>query len=142
MDDNAGIMKSFRDRLRDEIVVFDGGVGTYLYEKGIYIHTCFDELNLTNADIVAQVHRDYVNAGADVVETNTFGANQFKLAQHGLEKKVYEINRRGAELALAATEGKANAPRAASTAARIASPKAPPGGGTFPNNRPQCLRRR
>ena len=83
MDDNAGIMKSFRDRLRDEIIVFDGGVGTYLYEKGIYVNTCFDELNLTNPDIVSQVHRDYVNAGADVVETNTFGANQFKLAQHG-----------------------------------------------------------
>ena len=107
MDDNAGIMKSFRDRLRDEIIVFDGGVGTYLYEKGIYVNTCFDELNLTNPDIVSQVHRDYVNAGADVVETNTFGANQFKLAQHGLEKKVYEINKRGAELAVAAAQGKA-----------------------------------
>lgn len=98
-------MKSFRDRLRDEIVVFDGGVGTYLYEKGIFINTCFDELNLTNPDIVLQVHRDYVSAGADVIETNTFGANQFKLAPHGLEPKVYEINRRGAELAVTAAKG-------------------------------------
>jgi homocysteine S-methyltransferase len=92
-------MKSFRERLRNEVIVFDGGVGTYLYEKGIYINTCFDELNLTNPDLVAEVHRDYVNAGADVIETNTFGANRFKLAPHGLETKVYEINRRGAEIA-------------------------------------------
>jgi methionine synthase I (cobalamin-dependent)/5,10-methylenetetrahydrofolate reductase len=92
-------MKSFRERLRNEVIVFDGGVGTYLYEKGIYINTCFDELNLTNPDLVAEVHRDYINAGADVVETNTFGANRFKLAPHGLETKVYEINRKGAEIA-------------------------------------------
>ncbi len=92
-------MKSFRERLQNEVIVFDGGVGTYLYEKGIYINTCFDELNLTNADLVGEVHRDYINAGADVVETNTFGANRFKLAPHGLEAKVYEINRTGAEIA-------------------------------------------
>ncbi len=100
-------MKDFRTRLRDEIIVFDGGVGTYLYEKGIYVNTCFDELNLINPDIVSEVHRDYVNAGADVVETNTFGANQFKLAPHGLDKKVYEINKRGAEIAKAATKDRA-----------------------------------
>ncbi len=95
-------MKDFRARLQDqEIVVFDGGVGTYLYEKGFYVNTCFDELNLVNPDIVSEVHRDYVNAGADIIETNTFGANAFKLAPHGLEKKVYDINRRGAELAKA-----------------------------------------
>jgi methionine synthase / methylenetetrahydrofolate reductase(NADPH) len=93
------VMKSFRERLQSEVIVFDGGVGTYLYEKGIYINTCFDELNLTNPDLVAEVHRDYVNAGADVIETNTFGANRFKLAPHGLETKVYDINRKGAEIA-------------------------------------------
>ena len=92
-------MKSFRERLHNEVIVFDGGVGTYLYEKGVYINTCFDELNLTNPDLVGEVHRDYVNAGADVIETNTFGANRFKLAPHGLETKVYEINRKGAEIA-------------------------------------------
>ena len=100
-------MKDFRARLRDEIIVFDGGVGTYLYEKGIFINTCFDELNLVNPDIVTEVHRDYVNAGADVIETNTFGANQFKLAPHGLEKRVYEINRRGAEIAKAVAKDRA-----------------------------------
>ncbi len=92
-------MRTFRERLKDEIIVFDGGVGTYLYEKGIFINTCFDELNLINPDIVSEVHRDYVNAGADVIETNTFGANRFKLAPHGLETKVYEINLKGAQLA-------------------------------------------
>jgi homocysteine S-methyltransferase len=92
-------MKAFRDRLQNEVIVFDGGVGTYLYEKGIYINTCFDELNLTNPDLVAEIHREYVQAGADVIETNTFGANRFKLAGHGLESRVYDINRKGAEIA-------------------------------------------
>ena len=100
-------MSDFRERLQREVLVFDGGVGTYLYEKGIFINTCFDELNLTNPDLVAQVHRDYVLAGADVVETNTFGANRFKLTPHGLEARTAEINRRGAEIAKGAAGEKA-----------------------------------
>ena len=93
-------MKGFRERLQNnEVLVFDGGVGTYLYEKGIFINTCFDELNLTNPDIVSEVHRDYAGAGADVIETNTFGANRFKLAPHGLEPRVHDINMKGAQLA-------------------------------------------
>ncbi|MGB2960607.1 MAG: bifunctional homocysteine S-methyltransferase/methylenetetrahydrofolate reductase [Bacteroidota bacterium] len=92
-------MKGFRNRLQKEVIVFDGGVGTYLYEKGIYVNTCFDELNLTNPDLVSQVHEEYVKAGADVIETNTYGANHFKLSPHGLESKTYEINLKGAELA-------------------------------------------
>jgi homocysteine S-methyltransferase len=92
-------MKGFRERLQKEVIVFDGGVGTYLYEKGIFINTCFDELNLTNPDIVREVHRDYVNAGADVIETNTFGANRFKLSAHGLENRVHELNLKGAQIA-------------------------------------------
>lgn len=92
-------MKPFRERLGKEVILFDGGVGTYLYEKGIFINTCFDELNLINPDIVSEVHRDYVNAGADVIETNTYGANRFKLAAHGLETKVHEVNLKGAQIA-------------------------------------------
>ena len=103
----AEILKPFRERLRSDVIVFDGGVGTYLYEKGIYINTCFDELNLANPDLVAEVHRDYIEAGADVVETNTFGASRFRLAPHGLEKKVREINLRGAEIAKRAAAGRA-----------------------------------
>ena len=95
-------MTGIRERLREnEVIVFDGGVGTYLYEKGVFINTCYDELNLTNPDIVTEVHREYVTAGADVIETNTFGANRFRLAAHGLEKKAYEIAKRGAQLAKA-----------------------------------------
>jgi methionine synthase I (cobalamin-dependent)/5,10-methylenetetrahydrofolate reductase len=92
-------MQRFRDRLERDVIVFDGGTGTYLYEKGIFINTCYDELNLTNPDIVTEVHRDYLKAGADVLETNTFGANRFKLTSYGLEAKVHEINFRGAQLA-------------------------------------------
>jgi len=92
-------MKGFRERLQKEVIVFDGGVGTYLYEKGVFINTCFDELNLTNPDIVTEVHRDYVSAGADVIETNTFGANRFKLTPYGLENRVHDINRKGAQIA-------------------------------------------
>lgn len=94
-------MKSFRERLGNEVIVFDGGIGTYLYEKGVFINTCFDELNLTNADLIRSVHKEYIEAGADVIETNTFGANYFKLEPHGLGEKVYEINKTGAELAKA-----------------------------------------
>ncbi|MFN8607235.1 MAG: bifunctional homocysteine S-methyltransferase/methylenetetrahydrofolate reductase [Vulcanimicrobiota bacterium] len=99
--------KSLRDRLQQEIIVFDGGMGTSLYDKGIFINTCFDELNLTNADLVREVHREYVAAGSDVIETNTFGANRFKLAAHGLEKRVHDVNEAGARLAVSAAGEKA-----------------------------------
>jgi methionine synthase I (cobalamin-dependent)/5,10-methylenetetrahydrofolate reductase len=92
-------MKDFRTTLQQQVIVFDGGMGTYLYEKGIFINTCFDELNITNGGLVAQVHREYIGAGADCIETNTFGANRFKLAPFGLEAKVHDINRLGAHLA-------------------------------------------
>ena len=97
-------MKSSRERLGNELILFDGGTGTYLYEKGIYINRCFDELNLTNPELVTEVHCDYINAGADIIETNTFGANSFKLTPHGLGNKVYEINLRGAKLAKTAAK--------------------------------------
>ena len=100
-------MKGFKERLHNDIIVFDGGVGTCLYDKGIFINTCFDELNLINPDLVREVHRDYLQAGVDVIETNTFGANRFKLAAHGLEKKVHEVNLKGAQIAVAAADGKA-----------------------------------
>lgn len=92
-------MKSFKERLQNEIIVFDGGTGTYLYDKGVFINRCFEELNITNPELVKEVHRDYINAGADVIETNTFGANRYRLAVHGLESKVYELNYKSAQLA-------------------------------------------
>jgi len=74
-------------------------MGTMLYSKGVYLNCCFDELNLANPDLVAEVHRAYVAAGADIIETNTFGANRHKLRGFGLESKVAEVNRAGAHLA-------------------------------------------
>jgi len=81
------------------VLLFDGGMGTLLYAKGVYINRCFDELNISAPDLVAECHRGYVEAGCDVVETNTFGANRPKLKGHGLEDSLEEINRKGAELA-------------------------------------------
>ncbi len=70
-------------------------MGTMLYAKGIYINTCFDELNLTGPGLVREVHAEYVKAGVDIIETNTFGANRFKLKKYGLDDKVAAINGAG-----------------------------------------------
>ncbi len=86
----------------ERIVVFDGAMGTMLYAKGIFINQCYDELNVRAPDLVSEVHRAYVKAGAEVLETNSFGANRVKLGQYGLERQVSELNRRAAELARAA----------------------------------------
>ena len=93
-------MKDFREVIAaDRVYLFDGAMGTMLYSRGIYINRCYDELNLTNADLVLNVHRDYVKAGADIVESNTYGANRVKLAGYGLEDKIADINRAGVRLA-------------------------------------------
>ena len=81
------------------VLVCDGAMGTMLYARGIFLNRCFDELNLTQPDLVAEVHREYVRAGADVIETNTFGANRFKLANFGLADKTRAINLQGARIA-------------------------------------------
>jgi homocysteine S-methyltransferase len=102
----AGV-KPFRERLAEGTVVFDGAMGTMLYARGVFLNRCFDELNLSNPGLVRQVHEEYVEAGADVVETNTFGAHRFKLGPHGLEAQVRKINREGARLAREAARGRA-----------------------------------
>src|SRR3990172_3824900 len=89
----------FRQRLEKKVVVCDGAMGTMLYAKGIALTRCFDELNLTMPQLVKEVHVGYVKAGADVVETNTFGANRFRLQKFNLDDKVREINPAGARLA-------------------------------------------
>jgi homocysteine S-methyltransferase len=81
------------------IVVFDGAMGTMLYAKGVFINQCYDELNVRSPALVRGVHDEYVQAGAEVLETNSFGANRAKLAQYGLESQVAELNRRAAQLA-------------------------------------------
>lgn len=93
-------MKDFRQLLSSEgIFVFDGAMGTRLYDKGIYINRSYDELNLVNPDLVFEVHKEYVGAGADVIETNTFGALRPKLKPYGLESKLREINMAAVKLA-------------------------------------------
>jgi homocysteine S-methyltransferase len=77
-------------------------MGTMLYSKGIFINRCYDELNLSQPELVASVHQEYVKAGAEILETNTFGANSFRLARHGCQARVVEINRVGVELARSA----------------------------------------
>ena len=94
------------ERLLDpaQIVLFDGAMGTELYARGVFINQCYDELCLRAPELVRAVHAEYVAAGAEVLETNTFGANRLKLAQYGLETQVAAINRRGAELAREAAD--------------------------------------
>jgi methionine synthase I (cobalamin-dependent)/5,10-methylenetetrahydrofolate reductase len=90
---------SFLDMIAEHVVLFDGAMGTMLYERGIFINRCFDEVNLSNPSMVERIHREYIEAGADVIETNTFGANRYKLKPHGLEERTSEINRQGAKIA-------------------------------------------
>ena len=93
--------RKFIQRLQqtDRPIVTDGAMGTLLHERGVEIDSCFDELNLTQPAMVGEIHRDYIQAGADVIKTNTFGANRTKLERHGLEERVKEVNAAAVELA-------------------------------------------
>jgi methionine synthase / methylenetetrahydrofolate reductase (NADH) len=91
-------------RLTAAPLLCDGAMGTLLYSRGVSLDACFDVLNLNHPRLIQSIHADYIAAGADCVETNTFGANRFKLAVHGLEGQVREINRRGAATARDARE--------------------------------------
>jgi methionine synthase I (cobalamin-dependent)/5,10-methylenetetrahydrofolate reductase len=83
----------------ERIMVADGAMGTMLYARGVFINQCYDELNVRSPELVLDVHRAYVKAGAELLETNSFGANRLKLAQYGLENHVAEFNRRASEIA-------------------------------------------
>lgn len=101
-------MSTFLELLADgRPHLFDGAMGTMLYQRGVFINRCYDELNLLDPGLVRDVHRAYVQAGAELLETNTFGANRIKLGEHGLEAQVREINARAAELAREAAAGRA-----------------------------------
>ena len=89
----------FLQELDNRVLVCDGAMGTMLYARGIFLNRSFDELNLTQPDLVAEVHKEYARAGADVIETNTFGANRVKLAAFGLADRVHAINAQGAKIA-------------------------------------------
>jgi len=92
-------MLAFLKKLEQGTLVVDGAMGTMLHARGVSFDKCFDELNLVNPVAVADIHREYIEAGAQLILTNTFGANRFKLSKHGLEDNVAEINRAGVELA-------------------------------------------
>src|SRR5437868_2681642 len=93
-------MHTFQDLLdSDRSYIFDGAMGTMLYSKGIYINRSYDELNMVAAGLVREGHSEYVRAGADIIETNTFGANVNKLQPYGLEADAHEINVKAARIA-------------------------------------------
>jgi len=89
----------FRDRLEARALVADGAMGTMLYSRGVFINRCYDELNLSSPDMVIGVHLDYVKAGAEILEANTFGANRMRLDSFGIADKLRDINRAGIRLA-------------------------------------------
>lgn len=92
-------MKDFLSQLGERVLLFDGGMGTELYRRGIFINKCFEETNLSAPELVKQIHIDYINAGAQAIETNTFGANRFKLKRFNIQDKLYDIVLAGAKLA-------------------------------------------
>jgi methionine synthase I (cobalamin-dependent)/5,10-methylenetetrahydrofolate reductase len=91
--------QSFSEALDDRVLVCDGAMGTMLYAKGVFINKSFDALNLSQPDLVLDVHQQYVRAGADIIETNTFGANRIKLGSFDLADSLLAINQAGARLA-------------------------------------------
>ncbi|MGB5106797.1 MAG: bifunctional homocysteine S-methyltransferase/methylenetetrahydrofolate reductase [Candidatus Zixiibacteriota bacterium] len=86
-------------RLKQGAILGDGAMGTYLYTRGVSFNHCFDHLNITNPQLVGSVHDEYISAGSELIESNTYGTNRLKLAQHGLENFVREINYRGVKIA-------------------------------------------
>lgn len=93
-------MQDFIQAIADEhVYLFDGAMGTMLYSKGVFINKCYDELNLRNGEIVLEVHKQYVRAGAEILETNTYGANRVKLRTFGIEEELQAINAKGVEIA-------------------------------------------
>jgi methionine synthase / methylenetetrahydrofolate reductase(NADPH) len=97
-------MRPFSEIFADRPVLADGAMGTLLISRGIFINRCFDELNLSDPALILSVHEEYLQAGAEIVETNTFGANRFRLDRHGLGDKVRDINLAGVKLARQAAE--------------------------------------
>ena len=97
--------QEFRDQLARRVIVADGAMGTMLYSRGVFINRCFDELNLSSPDLVRQIHQEYVKAGAEILETNTFGATRQRLGAFGFAEKLKAINQAGVRLAREAANG-------------------------------------
>ena len=97
--ENSMMANEFLKKLEAQPLICDGAMGTMIYAKGIPFERCFDELNLSRPALIAEIHRAYIDAGAQVIETNTFGANHYKLGEQGLAHKMIEINQAGVRLA-------------------------------------------
>ncbi len=97
-------MIPFENYLKENLVLLDGAMGSLIYERGVFIDKCYDELNLSRPELIRSIHEDYVRSGAKVIETNTYGANRHKLKSHNLLDQMELINRRGVEIALEAAE--------------------------------------
>src|ERR1700752_5433073 len=97
-------MSSFPEIFDSRPVLAGCGLGTVLYARGVFINRCYDELNLSDPNLILSIHEDYLQAGAEILETNTFGANRFRLTRHGLASKVAEINAAGVKLARQAVD--------------------------------------
>src|SRR5947208_889804 len=122
------LRSAFLDRLASGTpVLFDGGMGTQLYGHGVPYHRCFDELNLLQPDLVQSIHRAYIAAGAEVIETNTFAANRVALAAYGLEQRARDINFRGVKVAREAREVSGEDVFLAGSVSSIGQPLAPIG---------------
>ena len=92
-------MIAFEEYFKENLVLLDGAMGSLIYEKGVFIDKCYDELNLSRPDLIRSIHDEYLQAGAKVIETNTYGANRFKLKSHNLLEEIEEINITGVTLA-------------------------------------------
>jgi methionine synthase I (cobalamin-dependent)/5,10-methylenetetrahydrofolate reductase len=117
----------FLERLDQGALLADGAMGTQLYARGVPFDQCFDALNLTRPDLVRQIHLDYIASGAELIETNTFGANRFKLAQHALAHRLSDINRAGAALARETADASGRPVFVAGSMGPIGRPMAPLG---------------
>ncbi len=89
----------FKNRLQEQVLIFDGAMGTELYKHNVFVNVAFEELSLSSPDLIRDIHKSYVDAGADVLTTNTYGANANKLSRFGLHDKMADINRAAVKLA-------------------------------------------
>jgi homocysteine S-methyltransferase len=97
-------VRTLKDIFAERPVLCDGAMGTVLYARGVFINRCYDELNLSDPALILSIHEEYLQGGAEILETNTFGANRFRLARHGLADRTAEINEAGVRIAQQAAE--------------------------------------
>src|SRR2546425_10237989 len=127
---------AFDRRLAAGPLLCDGAMGTLLYARGVSIDACFDVLNVSQAKVVQSVHSEYIAAGADCIETNTFGANRVKLAVHGLASGVHQINLRGVKPARGVRESKGRGVLGLGSGGPLGKYLAPPRTGAGAEGRP------